>query len=130
MQWDGRRQDHPRPSQTLCSDDVWNSSADMIQLACTRMQTGIMQGPGIWPTFHVAELQRFADKPQAGESSVSMDQQAHDAGTFRVSGPHLLSPHHAQHHRADSLQVTGIGCNADPDGLLGRLRGLSWHLLG
>lgn len=30
----------------------------------------------------------------------------------------LLGAHHTQHHRADRLQVTGVGCDADADLLL------------
>ena len=79
-------------------------------------------------TFDIAQLQRLADKAQARESRIPMDQQAHDAGAIRIFGPHLLSSYHAQHHRADSLQMAGVGRNAHSDCLLCRLWWFSWHL--
>lgn len=87
------------------------------------------EAAGMAETFDIAQLQRLADKAQAREGRIPMDQQAHDAGAVRISSPHLLGAHHAQHHWADSLQMAGVGRNAHSDCLLCRLWGFTGHLL-
>jgi len=52
---------------------------------------------------------------QAGEGSVTVDEKAAYAMTMIILEQHLLCPHDALHYWVHSLQMAGVGGDADLD---------------
>ena len=71
---------------------------------------------GVLVTWGVCKLQALSHDAQACKGCITMDEQAHHLLPGCVLQAGLLCPHHPQHHRANELQVTGVGRNAEAHG--------------